>query len=87
MGVGYQDTARVRPCSLFLDFLSRKVLVANTHTPASSVSEYIHLKLLAHAHAHSRGCAVPLFRTVSDMEVATEPPWMGSWRVLKRGTA
>ena len=36
---------------------------------------------------HSRGCAVPYFRTVSDMDVATEPPWMGSRRVLKKGTA
>jgi len=35
-GIAYQDTPRVRPCRLFLDFLSRKVLVGNTTTPAST---------------------------------------------------
>ena len=34
--IDYQDTPRVRPCSLFLDVLSRKVLVVNIPTPAST---------------------------------------------------
>ncbi len=85
-GIAYQDTAQVRPCSLFLDFLSRKVLVGNPPTPASTQAEFIHQKPFAHAYARSRGCVVPLFRTVSDMDVATEPPWTGLRRVLKRGT-
>ncbi len=105
MGITYQDTARVRPCSLFLDLLlvvfklcAKLTQVAPAHpcardipfilniTPASTETEYIWQKPLAHAYAHSRGCVVPLFRTVSDMDVATEPPWMGLRRVLERGT-
>ena len=40
-GIDYQDTPRVRPCSLFLDVLSRKVLVVNAPTQASAVSPAI----------------------------------------------
>ena len=36
-GIDYQDTVQVYPCNLFLDFLSRKVLVVNTPTPASAI--------------------------------------------------
>ena len=44
-GIACQDTAQVRPCSLFLDVLSRKVLVVNTPTPASALpEECIYLK-------------------------------------------
>jgi len=42
--IDYQDTPPVHPCSLFLDVLSRKVLVVNSPTPASALPLYIHLK-------------------------------------------
>ena len=38
-------------------------------------------------YAHSRGCEVPYFRTVSDMDVAPEPTRMCLWRVRKKGTS
>ena len=44
--IDYQDTPQVRPCSLFLDVLSRKVLVVNTPTPASALAENIHLETI-----------------------------------------
>ena len=31
VGIACQNTPQVRPCRLFLDFLSRKVLAGNTH--------------------------------------------------------
>jgi len=36
-GIACQDTAPVRPCSLFLDVLSRKVLAGNPPTTASAI--------------------------------------------------
>ena len=75
------------PCALILGFLPRKVLVGNTTSPASPQTQFIHQKPLAYVLAHSRGCAVPYFRTVSDMDVATELTWTYLQRVLKKGTA
>ena len=60
----YQDTPQVRPCRLFLDVLSRKVLVSEYPTPASSETECIYLKPMVFDWAPSRGCTVPCFRTV-----------------------
>ncbi len=40
-------------------------------------------KPLTFRHLQSRGCAVPYFRTVSDMDVATERTRTYSQRVLK----
>jgi len=82
-GIAYRDSARVHPCSLFLDFLSRKVPVGNTPSPTSTVSEYNYQKPLAHDYARSRGGVVPYFRTLSDRDVAPERTWRYSQRVLK----
>ncbi|MGB7451855.1 MAG: hypothetical protein WBM36_06990 [Lysobacterales bacterium] len=51
-------------------------------TPTSAGTEYIYQKPMAHDYAHSRGCAVHYFRTLSDMDVAPERTWMYLQRVL-----
>jgi len=40
--------------------------------PASAETQFTHQRPLAYDFARSRGCAVGCFRTVSDMDVATE---------------
>ena len=44
-------------------------------------------KLLHCDYAQRRGCEVPFFRTVSDMDVAPEPTGMCLWRVREKGTS
>ena len=69
---GCAIAAKHIPVALFLDILSLKVLVVYTSTPASVRPRYLFLKPLAHHFALRRGCAVPYFRTLRDMDVENE---------------
>jgi len=53
--VNHRDMAQVRPCSLFLDFLSRKVPVVNLPTPALTEIECLLLRPLACVHTMAEG--------------------------------
>ena len=82
-GIAYQDALKHILWRSILGFLPRTALVSNTPLHSFSENEYIYQKPLAHDLARSRGCVVPYFRTLSDMDVAPEPTRTCSWRVLK----
>ena len=74
-GFTYQDTPQVRPCRLFLDFLSRKVLVSESPSPASTETEYILSETIAVSDSSKPWVYSTLLQDLTRQEVEDERTW------------